>query len=116
MTSKWEITLLMMRFLTQNNHNSFKNLPYFCFLIYHLPQFLQSYCVWRFGEPKLQISVATVFFVKVLHHAVVLLLFGELRIVIETVLDGALYDCFWVDKAVGFGNDATIDGARLVFC
>ena len=92
----------------------FKNQLYFSFIINHLSQLLQSCSIWRFGEPKFEISVAAVFLVKMLHHAVVLLLLGELGIMVEAVLDSAADDGLWVNEAVGFGNDAAVDGARFV--
>ena len=94
--------------------NSIKESPESRFIGQGLPEFLQAPGILAMGNPQLEVAPVVIFLVHVLHQAAVLALTVQTRLILHAVLQGAADDGFAVDDAVSLGNDAAIDGARLM--
>ena len=72
----------------------------------------QACMVLRFGNPEFQITAFGIFFEQVVLETAVLILFVQLRIIGQPVLNSPAEGCFGIDDTVGFGHNAPVDGAR----
>ena len=92
----------------------FKGISHGLFVANDAPQFLQTWCVLRLGEPEAKVSRVGVFLQQVLAKTAVLPFLVELGMMVEAELYGATDDFLGQDEAVGFGDDFAVDAARLV--